>query len=98
MTIALKKPFSLDDAREHTEPSLWNNPAFIRSNVIITSAWALTFTVNAVLAWGKMAQFIQPARGYEAASYTLLIATAAFTIWYPNHLRRLRETEAVAHH
>jgi len=96
LTIALKKPFSLDYAREHTDPKLWSNPAFIRSNVIITSAWALVFTLNAVLAWGKMAQFLLPTWGYEVASYALLIATAVFTVWYPTHLRRIRETQAVA--
>src|SRR5208283_5749709 len=53
LTIAIKKPFSLDYAREHTDPSLWDHPVFIRTNVIITSAWALVFTVNTVLALGK---------------------------------------------
>ena len=94
LTIALGKPFSMDYARAHTDPSLWNNPAFIRTNVIITSAWALVFTLNTVLAWGKMAQFILPAWGYEVSSYFLLIVTAAWTIWYPIHCRRLREAEA----
>ena len=97
LTIALKKPFSLDYAREHTDPKLWNNPAFIRSNVIITSAWALTFTVNAVLAWAKMTSFLLPAWGYEVASYSLMIATAAFTVLYPAHIRRVRESQAAAH-
>lgn len=94
LTVALRKPFSLDYAREHTDPSLWNTRAFIRTNVVITSAWALVFTVNTVLAWGKMVQFILPEWGYEVISYFLLIATAALTIWYPNHRRRIRETEA----
>ncbi len=29
--------------------------------------------------------------GYEFVSYALLIATAVFTVWYPDHLRRARE-------
>ena len=45
--IAIKKPFSLDYARDHTDPSLWTNPDFIRTNVIITAAWAAAFTLNA---------------------------------------------------
>jgi hypothetical protein len=94
LTIAVRKPFSLDYAREHTDPSLWNTRAFIRTNVVITSAWALVFTVNTVLAWGKMVQFILPEWGYEVISYSLLIVTAAMTIWYPNHRRRIQETEA----
>ena len=90
LTIVLGKPFSLDYAREHTDPALWNDPAFIRTNVIVTAAWAVTFTVNATLAWGKMERFVLPELGYEVLSYLFLLATAAFTSWYPNHVRSLR--------
>lgn len=91
ITIALKKPFTLDYAREHTDPSLWENPIFIKTNVTITSIWAFAFTVNSVLAWGKMEHFVLPEWGYEIISYTILCGTAAFTSWYPNHIRRKRE-------
>jgi hypothetical protein len=63
VTIVVGKPFSLDYARAHTDPALWNEPSFIRTNVIITATWAVTFTVNATLAWGKMEQFALPALG-----------------------------------
>lgn len=91
ITIALKKPFTLDYAREHTDPSLWENPVFIRINVIITSVWALVFTINAVLAWGKMEHFVLPEWGYEVLTYTFLVGTALFTTWYPDYCRRRRE-------
>jgi hypothetical protein len=90
LTIALGKPFSLDYAREHTDPALWNDPAFVRSNVIITAAWAATFSVNAGMAWAKMEQIALPDWGYEVLSYLFLLGTAAFTTWYPGYLRRLR--------
>ena len=93
LTVALKRPFSLDYAREHVDPSLWTNPLFIRSNVIITSVWGLVFTVNAVLAWGKMEHLVLSELGYELLSYTLLIAAAVFTSWYPKHARRRRELQ-----
>jgi hypothetical protein len=93
LTIVLKKPFSLDYAREHTDPSLWVSPLFIRTNVVITSVWGLIFTVNTVLAWGKMEHFILSELGYEVITYTLLIGTVAFTNWYPNYVRRRRELE-----
>ncbi|MCK7473424.1 MAG: hypothetical protein MZV49_07660 [Rhodopseudomonas palustris] len=56
LTIALGKPFTLDYAKEHVDPSLWNDPRFIRTNVLMTGVWASTFTINAVLAFGKMEQ------------------------------------------
>jgi len=93
LTIALKKPFTLDYAREHTDPSLWDNPFFIRTNVVIASVWGLIFTVNAILAWGKMERFILSELDYEVITYALLIGTVAFTSWYPDHVRRRRELE-----
>jgi hypothetical protein len=91
ITIALKKPFTLDYAREHTDPALWENPIFIRTNVDITSIWAGAFTVNTVLAWGKMEQYLLPEWGYEVVSYVFLVGAVAFSTWYPNHIRRRRE-------
>jgi hypothetical protein len=90
LTIVIGKPFSLDYARAHTDPALWKQPAFIRTNVIITSVWAMIFTVNTVLAWGNMAEVLLPGWGYDALSYAFLIGAAAFTSWYPSHIRRLR--------
>lgn len=90
LTIALGKPFTLDYARQHTDPSLWNQAGFIRTNVVITSAWALVFTVNTVLAWGRMDGLVLPAWAYEVTSYVLLIGAVAFTIWYPGYRRRIR--------
>jgi hypothetical protein len=91
VTIAVGKPFTLDYSREHTDPTLWNHPSFIRNNVFITAVWATAFTVNAVLAWGKMVDFLAPEWGYDVLSYTILIATAAFTTLYSNHLGRSRQ-------
>jgi hypothetical protein len=93
LTVALKKPFTLDYAREHVDPSLWNTPQFIRTNIVLTSVWGLVFTVNAILAWGKMEHLVLSDLGYELLSYALLIATAVFTNWYPKHVRRKRELE-----
>ncbi len=88
--LAIGKPFTLDYAREHTDPTLWNQPEFLRTNFIITLMWTLSFTANAILAWGKMVGFLLPELGYEALSYALLVGTAAFTIWYPGHVSRVR--------
>jgi hypothetical protein len=93
MTVALGKPFTLDYAREHTDPSLWDNPVFIRTNIVITSVWALTFTVNAVLTWGKMEHFLLPEWAYEIVTHGFLIGAAAFTTWYPNHVRNGQKKE-----
>lgn len=90
LTILVRKPFTLDYAREHTDPALWKSPQFLRSNDVITAIWGAAFTLNCGLAYGKMMQWCLPDLGYELVSYAILVATALFTIWYPARLRRLR--------
>jgi len=89
-TIAVGKPFSLDYARENADPALWAQPDFLRANIVISAVWAAAFSANTVLAWGRMTGFLLSSFAYEAVSYALLIGAAAFTTWYPAHLRRAR--------
>jgi hypothetical protein len=88
LSVAIGKPFSLDYAKSHTDPSRWEDPVFIRTNLQVSSVWSLVFSVNAVLAWGKMAGYALPEWIYEGLSYVFLIGAAGFTSWYPNHVRR----------
>ncbi len=85
LTIVLRKPFTLEYAREHVDRSLWDNPRFIRANVVITSVWGLVFTANTILAWGKMEHFVLPELAYELISYILLVGAAVFTSQYRIH-------------
>ncbi|GAA4258897.1 hypothetical protein [Azospirillum formosense] len=45
LLIVLHRPFTLQYAREHVAPDLWDSPDFIRTNYVITGAWALAFFV-----------------------------------------------------
>ncbi len=90
-SIAIRKPFTMDYARAHTDPSLWNHPLFIRTNRMLTSVWGVVFTINTLLAWGKMEHVIFSDLTYELISYAFLISTMAFTSWYPNHAKRQHE-------
>jgi len=94
--VVTRKPFTLDYAKDHADPSLWNTPAFLRANMIITSAWGSAFTCNALLAWLKMKQFAFSEMTYELLSYTVLVGVAVFTQWYPAHLRHSKAKESLA--
>ncbi len=89
-TVLAGRPFTLDYAREHTPRALWTDPGFVHTNVVLTSLWALAFTVNAALAWGKMEALLLPELGYELLSYAILLGTAAVSVWYPARARRAR--------
>ncbi len=91
LTIVLKRPFTLDYARAHVDPSHWSDPLFIRTNVVVTSAWGLVFSANAILAWGKMERLVLSDLAYEVTAYALLVGAALFTTWYPKQIRRRRD-------
>ena len=90
LTVALGKPFTLDYAKDQVDPSLWNEPHFIRTNVLMTVLWASAFTVSAVLAFGKLEQAVLSELAYDLVSYAILIAAAIFTVLYPEHVHRMR--------
>ena len=92
-TLLIRRPFTLEYAREHTDPAKWNDPLFIRVNVLLTAVWATTFTVNTALAWALMKR-LWPEWACHTASYAALIAAAAFTSWYPVYVRRSRQRQS----
>ena len=87
LTLALGKPFTLDYAREHTDPALWNHPVFLRTNQVIAVVWGAVFTANAGIALYGTFHPEVPALYREVASYTLLLGALTFTTWYPAHLK-----------
>jgi hypothetical protein len=44
-SLVLRKPFTLQYAREQTPAEIWNHPGFIHTNYVITAVWALAFAV-----------------------------------------------------
>ncbi len=89
--IAMKRPFTLEYAREHTDPSLWENPVFLNTNYILTAMWAVVFTINATLAWQRSSRPAMPSWAYETISYTFLVSAMFISTWYPQYVKKRRE-------
>ncbi|UNO40895.1 hypothetical protein [Streptomyces sp. MST-110588] len=47
-SIAARQPFTLAIARRMVPPEVWKVPLFYRINVVITAAWAASFTLSAM--------------------------------------------------
>lgn len=86
-SLAVGKPFTLDYARAHTDPSTWNNPVFLKVNRLITTAWAVAFTVNTALALAMTRHLVSAPLGL-ALTFAGLIGASVFSSWYPNRIRR----------
>lgn len=48
-SLAARRPFTLGIAKQSTPREVWTQPAFMHSNVVITTIWAASFTVSAVI-------------------------------------------------
>ncbi|GHB58382.1 hypothetical protein GCM10010331_52620 [Streptomyces xanthochromogenes] len=46
-TLAVRKPFTTGIAKRQAPREVWTNPVFLRINVVLTSVWALAFTLTA---------------------------------------------------
>ena len=88
VSLALRRPFTLQYAREQVAPELRNTPAFLRVNIIITSVWAAAFLVMTA---AEAALVLRP-RLSGALVFAIVTAALAgaiwFTCWYPAHVRR----------
>ncbi|MEV0373081.1 hypothetical protein AB0I10_25210 [Streptomyces sp. NPDC050636] len=47
VSIAVRRPFTMAIARRVAPPEVWHTPLFRRINVVLTAAWALSFTLAA---------------------------------------------------
>ncbi|GES30757.1 hypothetical protein AB0G60_08105 [Streptomyces angustmyceticus] len=48
VSIAAQRPFTMAIARRMARPEVWHTPLFRRINVVLTAAWALSFTLTAL--------------------------------------------------
>ncbi|MCQ8770820.1 hypothetical protein [Streptomyces telluris] len=85
-TLAVGRPFTTGIAKTQAPPEVWDTPFFRRINVVITSAWALAFTVTAVALAAVSAAGLGSAISVpvQAAGFAL---PALFTARYPERAR-----------
>ncbi|GGU81467.1 hypothetical protein GCM10010211_54500 [Streptomyces albospinus] len=73
VSIAVRRPFTLAIARRVAPPEVWQTALFRRINVVLTAAWALSFTASA------LAQAVIAAYGMSAV-FSLLVQIAGFVL------------------
>jgi hypothetical protein len=89
-SIAIRKPFTLQYARGMVDRSLWENPFFIRVNVLMTGVWGGVFAINLALSYLTFAAPHTYGRIASPLTYGVLIAGIVFTIWYPRYIQAKR--------
>lgn len=97
ISIAIRRPFTLQYAREHCAPEIWSDPGFIRSNNVISGVWAIAFILMVA---ADLAMIYLPGLGRNipiVVTVGAMYLAIKFTKWYPEHLRRQREAVEPGH-
>jgi hypothetical protein len=91
-SILAKTPFTLQYAREMVNENLWENPAFIWVNVLMTGVWEGIFVINLALSYLTFAYPYSAGWITSPLTYLVLIAGIIFTIWYPGYIQKKNTT------
>lgn len=86
-SIALRRPFTLQYARQEVPADLWTEPKFIRTNYIITAVWAVAFAVMVIT---EAAILYVPSVSQRVGVIVTVLAIYGafrFTADYPKRLR-----------
>ncbi|GAA2656060.1 hypothetical protein [Streptomyces lunalinharesii] len=83
VSLAVRRPFTMAIARRMAPPEVWHTPLFRRIGVVLTAAWALSFTLSAA------AQAVIAAYGLGAGCSVLVqiagfVLPLRFTAAYPD--------------
>ncbi|QCO17391.1 hypothetical protein D3869_19320 (plasmid) [Azospirillum brasilense] len=87
ISIALRRPFTLQYAREQVAHEFWESPHFIHTNYVITGVWALAFLVLVIADLILLYRPDLPPRFGIVATVLALVGAIKFTSWYPERRR-----------
>ncbi|GAB5097471.1 hypothetical protein YK56LOC_33960 [Caballeronia sp. HLA56] len=86
-SIAMRRPFTLQYAREEVSSDLWESPAFMRTNYVITAAWAAAFAIMVIADVALTYLPALPRSVSIVATVLALVGAVKFTGWYPERER-----------
>jgi hypothetical protein len=81
-TLAVARPFTLGIAKRQAPEAVWGSPVFLRINVVLTRAWALSFTLTAAAVAACNAAHLNSAVEI-ACQVAGFVVPAVFTARYP---------------
>ena len=92
-SIAIRKPFTIQYAREVVAAEVYTQPRFIKTNYILTWVWSAAFVL--MLAADIVSIYLPSMPLWVCAAIAFAARNSAtyFTQWYPKHVR----AETAAH-
>lgn len=94
VSIAIRKPFTLQYAREVVDAETSKLPRFIKTNYILTWVWSAAFVLMLVADIVSIYLPSTPLWVCAAIAFAARNAATTFTQWYPKHVRAAIATTA----
>ena len=86
-SILLRRPFTLQYAREQVPREFWNSPEFVRTNYVITGVWAAAFAVMVLAEAAILYLPGMPKSLGVLVTVLAIVGAMKFTGWYPERGR-----------
>lgn len=88
ISMLIKKPFTIQYAKEKVPKELWDKPGFYSTNLIITEVWCATFALITVLSYFEFK--------YHSPVITVIhvmafVGAIKFSSWYPELVRKSKK-------
>jgi hypothetical protein len=87
LSMLVRRPFTLQYARETVPREHWDSSEFLRTNYVITAVRALAFAVMVIAELALLYVPNLPKRAGVIAIVVALVGAVKFTGWYPDHSR-----------
>jgi hypothetical protein len=94
-SIVMRRPFTLQYAREAVDPDMARRPEFLKANYVVSSAWALAFVL--MMMANLLLIYIPglPLWSGIAIAFAARNSALVFTKWYPEYRRTKLPASAV---
>lgn len=91
-SILIGMPFTMQYAKEEVDKKLWDSPAFIHSNRLITAVWGVLFLANVGISLYRSEHRDINEMIFTAAGWIIMLGGVAFTTAYSSwaHKKRLQ--------
>jgi hypothetical protein len=82
-TIIIRKPFTIQYARQQIDASKWNSPIFYNINIMISLAWCMSFAISGIVWYFTMHDNFMIGIVAQVVIYAIVIR---FSKWYPKYI------------
>jgi quinol-cytochrome oxidoreductase complex cytochrome b subunit len=85
VSILIRRPFTLQYARERVDPKFWDSPAFYSTNLVISWVWCVMFAIIAVTSYIALNH---PSLIDWVIHILAFVGAIRFTTWYPDYIKK----------